>query len=264
MHLYYPTLNKDQTKSIWRMNLDRTIKRKGGMMKFDESGIMAYAEQHFEYHQKKNTRWNGRQIHNAFRTATALAEYEALEGYEEQPITARLEVEHFKIVSEASHLFDSYITETIGGTDAERALNDRDRADNFKFAPVQEQDFYLPRQPAFQPSQYTFAQQQPQFSRTEFEAFQQQQHLGRLDPQSTPPLSAQSRTFQSWQRPPNEGSNDMYAQSHDFQPPWASSFPQRRADIPPDFPGYQMGPRGAASSSAQAPSKAALSADDGY
>ena len=122
MSLYYPSLNKDQTRAIWNVNLDRTEKRKGNEMTFDRVGIMDFALRHFEENKKRNTRWNGRQIRNAFQTATALAEYGAAAA---QKSPATLEASHFETVAEASFQFDMYIAETMGADAAQRALSER-------------------------------------------------------------------------------------------------------------------------------------------
>lgn len=112
-------------------------------MTADEDDIVRFADYHFERHKHTRTRWNGRQIRNAFQTASAMAEYEALEkagkemAWESQlhsSMPVHLTVTHFRIVADASSEFDSYIKETIGGTDAERALMDRERADHFQWA----------------------------------------------------------------------------------------------------------------------------------
>ena len=168
-------------------------------MSVEEDGILQYAESHFEYHKRKNTRWNGRQIHNAFQTAAALAEYEAMENNEDR---AKLEVAHFKTVADASHQFDRYIAETIGGNDAERALNDRERADNFKWAGPRdfEQQYPYSYQPPPPPRHWagdddrTPPQQQQRqhpVDAAEFEEFQRQKYLrqfggGSLKPSISP------------------------------------------------------------------------------
>ncbi|MCJ1262519.1 hypothetical protein MMC22_002389 [Lobaria immixta] len=131
LSLYYPSLNRDQTRAIWNMNLERMEKRKGRGMTIDRVGIVDFALRHFEENKKRNTRWNGRQIRNAFQTATALAEYEAAAA---QKSPATLEVGHFETVAEASLQFDMYIAETIGADAGQRALLERTRADNFKWA----------------------------------------------------------------------------------------------------------------------------------
>lgn len=120
------------------MNLERTEKRKGNEMIIDKLGIVDFALKHFEENKKRNTRWNGRQIRNAFQTATALAEYEAAAA---QKSPAMLEVSHFETVAEASLQFDMYIAETIGGDAAQRALLEQTRADGFKWAARKRDDF---------------------------------------------------------------------------------------------------------------------------
>ena len=190
LHLYYPILNKDQTMSIWQMNLDRLSRQRGTTMQVDDDAVLQYAEAHFEYHKQKNTRWNGRQIHNAFQTAAALAEYEALETHKK---SANLEVAHFKTVADASHQFDRYISETIGGSESERALNDRERADNFKWSSYQRDfDMNAAQAPGTRGAYQTPSRQwadhdprasyppntsrPPQSDMTDFEEFQRQKY----------------------------------------------------------------------------------------
>ena len=221
LHLYYPVLNKDQSMSIWQMNLDRLRRQRGETMQVDENAILGYAEAHFEFHKQKNTRWNGRQIHNAFQTAAALAEYEALSNNKE---TANLEVAHFKTVADASHQFDRYIAETIGGSDAERALNDRERSDNFRWPSFQKEfEMYAaqstnprgayqtpPRQWADNDARMTY---QPNSSRptqadiADFEEFQRQKYMRQLasgqHPMPASPLP------KPWPRPEDNGVEEM-------------------------------------------------------
>ncbi|KAH7091245.1 AAA family ATPase [Paraphoma chrysanthemicola] len=142
LQLYYPILNKDQTLAIWKMNLERIIERKQANIVADEAEILQFAEAHFEFHKTGTTRWNGRQIRNAYQTALAMAEYEAIDGSDDAEwerralagnLKAHLKASHFETVANASSQFDSYIEETIGTTDAGRAFTDRDRADHFKW-----------------------------------------------------------------------------------------------------------------------------------
>ncbi|MCJ1462583.1 hypothetical protein MMC07_001185 [Pseudocyphellaria aurata] len=141
LSLYFPCLNRDQTRAIFNMNLDRTEKRKGRAMTVDRVGVMDFALRHFDENKKRNTRWNGRQIRNAFQTAVALAEYEAAAAQESN---AWLKVGHFETVAEASLQFDMYIAETTGADEAQRAMLERTRADNFKWAARSRDNFSSP------------------------------------------------------------------------------------------------------------------------
>lgn len=163
LNLYYPVLNKGQTMAIWKMNLERIIKRKQGRLVADVPEILAFAERLFDIQSQKSARWNGRQIRNAFQTALAMAEYEALgdlglsaDWELLEKIKSRLEVRHFNTVANASAEFDSYIEETIGSSDAHRAHLDRDRADHFKW--------YVNAQRESRPSQWPFNTPEPQTS----------------------------------------------------------------------------------------------------
>lgn len=140
--LYYPVLNREQTLSIWRMNLARVRQRKHENITIDEKDIENFAEKHFDYHSNRSGPWNGRQIRNAIQTAIAMAEYEAVDGMDDweevdnvQDVKKpHLKADHFMTVATASDQFDQYISDTIGSTDAERAFADRDRANDLKWA----------------------------------------------------------------------------------------------------------------------------------
>ena len=46
--LYYPPLEEEQTKSIWKMNLDRTMSRKKDILEADEKELLAFAISHYK------------------------------------------------------------------------------------------------------------------------------------------------------------------------------------------------------------------------
>ncbi|KAL4898917.1 hypothetical protein BDW74DRAFT_164309 [Aspergillus multicolor] len=162
--LYYPPLNLNQTKKIWRMNLTRltaieeerhnvTGKPK---LTIATDDILEYAVEHFEQN-KAGKAWNGRQIRNAFLTAAALARYEQQSQKDkEKPqgdSTHDIRRAHFKVVAEASSGFDEYLRETRGKSDADIARYAGARADHITRAtPLQsppatsDQDSTYPRQ----------------------------------------------------------------------------------------------------------------------
>ena len=142
MTLYYPLLDEDQTKRIWTMNLRRILKRKEGKLEASEDELLNFAIDHFRHNQAGKTRWNGRQIRNAFQTAAALAEFEAHSNRKkeasetpstETPVIAKLQVKHFKLVADAALQFDNYIEETIDFDQSDRAWQARERADHFNW-----------------------------------------------------------------------------------------------------------------------------------
>ncbi|KAK7702982.1 hypothetical protein SLS57_011117 [Botryosphaeria dothidea] len=130
MTLYYPALTLEQTVDIWKMNLERIRRideaRIQGTddppMIIDESQIMDYAKTHFDYSQTRHGRWNGRQIRNAFQTATALALHRAQEENAKRKtsrpplpyVAPRLKRKDFKIVAKATYQFDEYMSEVAG------------------------------------------------------------------------------------------------------------------------------------------------------
>lgn len=146
--LYYPPLDWNQTLAIWEMNMGKLRdkkRRRKELIKIDEERLYKFARQHYKENRPKNAHWNGRQIRNAFQTATALAEFEAheaqsqekkaLPGAEILQVHPELKVDHFEVVAHASSEFDKYLFEVRGVTDARRAFMDQERADQYQ--PVQ-------------------------------------------------------------------------------------------------------------------------------
>lgn len=140
--LYYPPLDLDQTKKIWEINFDRTIDRKEQVLKADKEEILSFAVSHFHDGRQKGTTWNGRQIRNAFQTATALAEFDAFERQQKDikdkkkkpsaPVLAKLRPKHFEVVAQASFTFDDYLYSVHNESDlAERAKGAEERDDAF-------------------------------------------------------------------------------------------------------------------------------------
>ncbi|KAI9823114.1 MAG: hypothetical protein M1826_000265 [Phylliscum demangeonii] len=161
--LYYPELAKPQAMKIWEMNLERTKKIDRERTKtatipglvIDEDEIRIFAEDHWIEHHNAIGKWNGRQIRNAFQTASALALYEAhmqnverltkaerVAGAEDVngngnvvPIAPQLGRRHFEKVAKSTLQFDQYMEETLGKSDADAAHFRGDRTDRFRPSP---------------------------------------------------------------------------------------------------------------------------------
>lgn len=118
-------------------------RRRNEKFKVDEERLYRFARQHYKENRPKNAHWNGRQIRNAFQTATALAEFETHEAAQNEKKKARegaelslfepeLKVEHFETVAIASSEFDDYLYKLRGKTDSSRAFFDQERADQYQ------------------------------------------------------------------------------------------------------------------------------------
>lgn len=153
--LYYPPLDEEKTRSIWKMNLERLSEKKqrrNEPIQFNEKDIFAYAKNHFAETFPRGANWNGRQIRNAFQTASALAEFEAQEKNKKLkarsletgdgfvPVNPQLSVKHFEEIAWASYEFDKYISETKGLTEAEIAHMEGQRMDAFRSSRRQVRD----------------------------------------------------------------------------------------------------------------------------
>jgi len=139
LKLFYPHLTREQTNEIWAMNIDRLEKIEAERVKRSRADlplriaredILNFAEDMFEDQVRKDsrgTRWNGRQIRNAFQVASSLAHYEARQGGKPPKLTKK----HFKTIHHVTEDFDQFMIETIGKTDSEMAKDKAERADDF-------------------------------------------------------------------------------------------------------------------------------------
>lgn len=120
--------------------MNRLLERKKNM-DIDEKGIMKFAKEHYSSSYVQGATWNGRQIRNAWKIAAALAEWDVYRRDvkhnpetscpDTAPARPKLGPRQFNIVAEANLAFDLYLQETTGTTEAERAFNGMDRADDF-------------------------------------------------------------------------------------------------------------------------------------
>ena len=132
----------------------------------DADEVQEFALNHFRESSSQNAAWNGRQIRNAFQTATALAEYDAWEPNKQKSTNGdpvdhpKLGKKHFEIVAKTSLDFDLYMKETIAGSEADRALLGLERADEF-----------VPRKPYRNQGQFETPQSRmPQHEQFEYQA----------------------------------------------------------------------------------------------
>lgn len=137
LSLYYPYLGKEETETLFLMNIDRLRfieKERAEVLYGDESramfieteAILDFAKHHFKtYESQPDTRWNGRQIRNAFQIASSLARYE----HRRNPHRGLfLSKSHFTQVEEATKEFDEYRLDMLGKPDGEIARDMQERA----------------------------------------------------------------------------------------------------------------------------------------
>lgn len=139
---YYPPLNQDQTREIWKTNITRA--QKGSMnLDVDHKGILAFARRHYKASLREGAVWNGRRIQNAFKVATALAEWEActdeardqtqlLLSSNDDGRRAILKAKHFETYANGTGAFDAYFKQAIGMNDADRAYHAMERNDDYE------------------------------------------------------------------------------------------------------------------------------------
>lgn len=126
---------------IWKVNI-KLLEARNPHLEIDKKGILRFAREHFKYSGTTDSTWNGRQIQNAFKVATALAEWDAYSHGVQRSIDTRVPKEamhtqpkllpsHFNNIAIGSQAFDRYLQEARGNTDAERAFNAMERVDNY-------------------------------------------------------------------------------------------------------------------------------------
>lgn len=144
--IYYPSLTKDQTLEIWKLNIKRLSQindqsRDRRPLDIHDNDIMDFAESQFDEAKRRgHGQWNGRQIRNAFQVARSLAHYDALarsENIDERVHNgdrhpAILTVEYFHMMSTITEDFDRYMLAVYSGqSDGDLALEMEHRADHW-------------------------------------------------------------------------------------------------------------------------------------
>ncbi|KAF4545365.1 AAA family ATPase [Lasiodiplodia theobromae] len=123
LSLYYPPLDRKQTKKIWKVNLDRIQRTNQDTLVVQKEEIMQWVKELMEELRSRDFRpWNGRQIHNACQTATSIAKFRPKEH-------GVLGPGEFETVKNATFDFDDYLKNVHGMDDAGRAKRNFDRND---------------------------------------------------------------------------------------------------------------------------------------
>lgn len=123
---------------IWKINL-QLLQERNKALDVDEKAILRFAKDHYKHNVLSNSVWSGRQIQNAFKVATALAEWDNRTSpslHNEHNVRPKLLPHHFAVIAHGTEAFDRYLREAVGYTDAERAYNDMVRADEHEYESV--------------------------------------------------------------------------------------------------------------------------------
>ncbi|KAI0593411.1 hypothetical protein F4775DRAFT_578016 [Biscogniauxia sp. FL1348] len=124
--LYYPPLDREKTRKVWKVNIKRLKcvnddREKLGRPKIliDKKKLLQYADLNFE-----ELHWNGRQIRNAFQSALALADFKVRDTPGKSP---EISMEQFHTIATASREFDRYLHVTHGADEDKIAQQDKTR-----------------------------------------------------------------------------------------------------------------------------------------
>jgi len=127
-------MNIKRTRAIDKIRVatqDNNGETKTILISIDQDDVLEYAYEHYHHAEKTYgpsvSRWNGRQIRNAFQTAYSLALYKAVNGQE-----PRLDKEQFIQVTDATIEFDRYLYEIHQKDENERAAYRSERAEHFE------------------------------------------------------------------------------------------------------------------------------------
>ncbi|XXH00022.1 hypothetical protein Hte_006363 [Hypoxylon texense] len=129
MSLYYPPLDKAQTRDIFRLNVAKLREIEAQRhaatgeppLAVREAEIVDFAGRHYEENARSTGCWNGRQIRNAFQIASSLAHHnyaqavETARGLGQQPPAApTLDRSLFEKVQMSTQSFDRHMKESKG------------------------------------------------------------------------------------------------------------------------------------------------------
>ncbi|KAI1342474.1 hypothetical protein F5Y15DRAFT_305328 [Xylariaceae sp. FL0016] len=129
MSLYYPPLDKTQTRDIFRLNISklREIEAQRQEMTGEptlvikDSEIIDFAARHYDENARSTGCWNGRQIRNAFQIASSLAHHSyaidsetARSRGQQLPVAPVLDRGLFEKVQMSTQSFDKHMAESKG------------------------------------------------------------------------------------------------------------------------------------------------------
>lgn len=133
--LEYPPLDESSTLEVWN-NYIRRIRndRRYQISDQDVRQILKYAKE--QYHSA--SKWNGRQIRNAFQTALALARFDAQKEFDEEVKSGersadskmgriRVVMTHFVVIGEESRKYTEYINKLRATKKGNNAYEDMAR-----------------------------------------------------------------------------------------------------------------------------------------
>lgn len=123
----------DLSSLVWKLNIDRLreVEKERcqnlghNPLQINEQEILRFAKDKFGQ-DPKESRWNGRQIRNAFQIASSIAHFDA----RKDDIRPHLSVNHFRMIHSVTDEFDRYMRETQGKSEAQMAFDRGDRADH--------------------------------------------------------------------------------------------------------------------------------------
>ncbi|KAK8140099.1 hypothetical protein PG984_000165 [Apiospora sp. TS-2023a] len=135
--LYYPPLERDATRQIFQKNwemIQSRYEKNNRKLEINQPEITQFAMDYFDAN--KDGRWNGRQIRNAFQSALALAELDALGTDDlldesDHGRTVVLGKKNFETVAHAYRSFLNYLKQVYGADSARRARENMWRFDAY-------------------------------------------------------------------------------------------------------------------------------------
>ncbi|CAK3888998.1 Hypothetical predicted protein [Lecanosticta acicola] len=217
MSLYYKELDWIQTREIWQSQMKRASEHIP-KIECDPDELLAFAQEPFKKQQSNEGNigpvWNGRQIRNAFQSATALAKSDC----KGQP-TTRVNVGNLEKVAQVSNTFNNYLYHTKHGmTDGKILYQNMVRYDDFNTNPVQTQpgasgpSTYARQTRTFNHQQaYASNQQQPQFPNHMWNQQPVMMFAPQAQQQQYGQMHQQNRQAESSQMPMNTYAMQTYA-----------------------------------------------------
>jgi hypothetical protein len=146
LSLYYPPLDKTQTRDIFRLNIGKLKQieaerhRMTGepALVIKENEIIEFASKHYEELARSTGCWNGRQIRSAFQIASSLAIHNhatqaelALSRGQSPPAAPVLDRTWFEKVQMSTQSFDRHMKKEAGNYDNEMPLRSTFHENNF-------------------------------------------------------------------------------------------------------------------------------------
>ncbi|KAL4894971.1 hypothetical protein BDV59DRAFT_174221 [Aspergillus ambiguus] len=124
VQLYYSDFTTEERQLVWKTFTDKLARERGDYIRLNID-----AKEYIRCAEVRALKWNGREIRNAFQTAVALAEFEAIKDEENKIVITD---NHLRAVVQLSSDFKKYLDDLHKGDEGKRSERKYERLDSYE------------------------------------------------------------------------------------------------------------------------------------